>query len=85
MGALNCTITPKSFAGFDIKFIPKSATVEKFLLTFNTKLNPFEQHKVMIIGEGYVENVTFEGLPENLEDELMIGDCIVNRAKAATF
>lgn len=39
----------------------------------------------MIIGEGYVENVTFEGLPENLEDELLIGDCIVNKAKAATF
>lgn len=39
----------------------------------------------MIIGEGYTENITFEGLPENLEDELVIGDCIINKAKAATF
>ena len=29
--------------------------------------------------------MTFEGLPENLEDELVIGDCIVNKAKSATF
>jgi len=35
----------------------------------------------MIIGEGYAEAVTFEGLPEGLEDELQIGDCIVNKAK----
>jgi hypothetical protein len=39
----------------------------------------------MIIAEGYQENVTFEGLPENLEDELQIGDCIVGKAKSATF
>lgn len=65
--------------------MPKAATTEKFLLTFNTQHNPFEQHKVLIIGEGYMENVTFEGLPENLEDELVIGDCIVNKAKSVTF
>jgi hypothetical protein len=29
--------------------------------------------------------VTFEGLPEGLEDELVIGDCIVNKVKSATF
>jgi hypothetical protein len=39
----------------------------------------------MIIGEGYSENVTFEGLPDGLEDELVIGDCIVGKAKSATF
>lgn len=53
MGNLNHTITPKSYQAFDIRFCPKQASVEKFLLTFNTLHNPFEQHKVMIIGEGY--------------------------------
>lgn len=85
LGNLNHTITPKSYHAFDIRFVPRQASVEKFLLTFNTQHNPFEQHKVMIIGEGYQENVTFEGLPENLEDELLIGDCIVGKAKSATF
>lgn len=37
------------------------------------------------MGEGFVENVTFEGLPENQEDELVLGDCIVNKHKGCTF
>ena len=65
LGSLNHTITPKSYHGFDIKFIPKSSQIEKFLLTFNTLHNPYEQHKVMLVGEGYVENVTFEGVPND--------------------
>lgn len=55
------------------------------MLTFTTLHNPYEQHKVLIVGEGYAENVTFEGLPENLEDELIVGDCIVSKAKSVTF
>mmetsp|Transcript_8825 Transcript_8825/g.8167 ORF Transcript_8825/g.8167 Transcript_8825/m.8167 type:complete len:1196 (+) Transcript_8825:4508-8095(+) len=85
LGPLNCVITPKTYQGFDVKFIPKVASIEKCLLTFNTKSNPYEQHKVMIIGEGYTDNVIFEGLPQNMEDELIIGDCIINKAKQATF
>lgn len=53
LGNLNHTITPKSYQSFDIKFTPKGPNVEKFLLTFNTQHNPFEQHKVLIVGEGY--------------------------------
>lgn len=34
---------------------------------------------------GFADNVTFEGLPNNKEDELIIGDSIVNKAKAVTF
>lgn len=44
--------------------------------------NPYEQHKVLLVGEGYSEYVTFEGLPN---DELRLGDCIINKAKQATF
>ena len=40
---------------------------------------------MLLTGEGYAENVTFEGLPDGLEDELVIGDAIVNKAKSATF
>jgi hydrocephalus-inducing protein len=44
--------------------------------------NPYEQHRVLLAGEGYAENVTFEGLPN---DELQIGDCIVGKSKSASF
>ena len=39
----------------------------------------------MLIGEGYTENITFEGLPNGHEDELNFGDCIVNKGKSAIF
>ena len=82
LGNLSHTITPKSYHAFDILFAPKTAQNETFLLTFATLSNPYEQHKVLIAGEGYSENVTFEGLPE---DELQVGDCIVGKAKTVTF
>ena len=78
-------ITQKSYHGFDIRFKPTQAQQEKFLLTFSTMNNVFEQHKVWLIGEGFNESITFEGLPDDLEDELIIGDCIIGKAKAATF
>ena len=52
------------------------------MLTFSTLGNPYEQHKVLITGEGYSESVTFEGLPD---DELAVGDCIVGKPKTMTF
>lgn len=82
---LTHTLTPKTYHGFDIKFCPQEAGVQKYLLTFNTAHNPYEQHKVMIVGEGYSESITFEGLPKEMEDELLVGDCVVQRAKAEVF
>jgi len=82
---MNQTITQKSYHAFDIRFKPTATQVEKFLLTFTTMNNVFEQHKVWLVGEGFNESITFEGLPEDMEDELLIGDCIIGKAKAATF
>jgi len=82
LGNMSHTITPKSYQAFDIKFVPKQAQNESFLLTFATMGNPYEQHRVMLAGEGYAESVTFEGLPN---DELVIGDCIVGKSKTMSF
>lgn len=61
------------------------AAPEKFLLTFSTLNNLFEQHKVLLTGEGFNENIIFESLPNGLEDDLQIGDCVIGKAKAVTF
>lgn len=82
LGNLSHTITPKSYHAFDIRFSPSKVQVQSFLLNFSTMGNPYEQHKVMITGEGYSESVTFEGLPN---EELAIGDCIVGKPKTVTF
>ena len=72
------TTTPKNYQAFDIVFKPKQAGKEETMLTFQTMGNPYEQHKVLLVGEGYSETVTFEGLPN---DELRLGDCIINKVK----
>jgi hydrocephalus-inducing protein len=48
-------------------------------------LNPYENSKIHIIGEGFYEDITFEGLPKDLEDEIDLGDCIINLEKRITF
>jgi hypothetical protein len=37
------------------------------------------------MGQGYEESVTFEGLPDDQEDEIDIGDCVIGKAKALSF
>ena len=63
MGSMNHTIMSKQHHAFDIKFAPKTAAPSKFMLTFQTQNNVFEQHKVCLQGEGYSEPVVFEDLP----------------------
>lgn len=84
-GNMNQTISAKSFHNFDIRFKPIKAAPEKFMLTFSTLNNPFEQHKVLLTGEGFTENIIFEGLPNGSEDDLQIGDCVIGKAKAVSF
>ena len=45
----------------------------------------YEQHKVMLVGEGYAEPVIFDDLPLGKEEELVIGDCVIGKAKAVEF
>ena len=85
LGPLNATVMPKNYQMFDIKFEPREPGAAKYELTFNTLHNPYECHKVIIVGEGYTENLTFEGLPDNLEDELRIGDAIVGKQRSVHF
>ncbi len=39
----------------------------------------------MIVGEGFYEDITFEGLPKDLEDEIDLGDCVINVEKRVSF
>lgn len=35
----------------------------------------------MIQGEGFYEDVVFENLPNDLEDEVDLGNCVINQEK----
>lgn len=41
-------------------------------------LNPYEITKMLVTGEGFYEDIVFEHLPNESEDEILLGDCIIN-------
>jgi hydrocephalus-inducing protein len=84
-GLMSCAILPKSYHSFDMLFKPRNTEPIEYTMEFETLHNPFECHKVVIQGEGYQENITFENLPEDLEDELRFGDTIVKKPKVVNF
>ena len=50
-----------------------------------TLLNPYENFRMQIQGEGFYDDVSFEGLPKEREDLLDLEDCYINVSKKYTF
>ncbi len=50
-----------------------------------TMLNPYEQQRIRIKGEGYFESIVFEDLPQDREDEALFGDCVINKRRRVKF
>jgi len=79
------TLTPKTYATFNIEFRPSQPGLKQWLIAYQTLLNPYEITKIMVQGEGFYEDIVFEDLPDELEDEINLGDCILNSEKKLTF
>lgn len=84
-GLMANTLQPKEYYSFDVDFIPTNVEPIDYQMEFETLHNPYECHKVIIRGEGYQESITFENLPFDLEDELRLGDAIINKPKSVNF
>ena len=48
-------------------------------------MNPYETTKIAVSGEAFFEEIIFEGLPKDLEDEVIYGDCIINIERRINF
>jgi hydrocephalus-inducing protein len=48
-------------------------------------LNPYEVSRILINGDAFHEDIIFENLPNDLEDSIEMGDCIINTEKRITF
>jgi len=79
------SITPKTSATFNIEFRPTEVGLKQWQIALQTVSNPFELTKLMVQGEGFFENVVFENLPNDREDEVSLGDCCINVEKAISF
>ncbi|KAJ3036631.1 hypothetical protein HDV00_002527 [Rhizophlyctis rosea] len=47
--------------------------------------NSFEDTSIIVHGEGYLSDITFDGLPEDSESEIHFGDCFINEARHVDF
>ena len=47
--------------------------------------NPFERHRIAVLGECYMEALTFEGLPQDGTDELRLPDLPLNQPGRTAF
>jgi hydrocephalus-inducing protein len=79
------TLPPKTYQQFQVEFLPKEAGAKTWAVQMSTLLNPYENSRVMITGEGFYEDITFEGLPNEAEEEISFGDCIINTERRMTF
>ncbi|TPX54724.1 hypothetical protein PhCBS80983_g05802 [Powellomyces hirtus] len=85
--AVNVTHTfrPQESRTFDIRFFAGSVRKQDAELRVRIIDNAFEDTSVLISGEGYVDDLSFEGLPGDSETEMQLGDCFVNESKLVPF
>ncbi|KAJ3115022.1 hypothetical protein HDU96_001327 [Phlyctochytrium bullatum] len=78
-------LKPQEIKSIDMKFRPTS--IQKFEGELRVRVidNSFEDAAIQIAGEGYVDDVTFDGLPSDNDNELSLGDCMIGEMKQVAF
>ena len=54
-------------------------------VVIDVQQNPFEKHRVAVLGECYMEALAFEGLPQESSDELRLPDIPLNQTGRTAF
>lgn len=54
-------------------------------VVIDVQQNPFEKHRVAVVGECYMEALTLEGLPQDSTDELRLPDLSLNQTGNTAF
>ncbi|KAG2489301.1 hypothetical protein HYH03_012133 [Edaphochlamys debaryana] len=84
-GAETFTVESKRSVSYAVKFTPDTVGPVQHELKLRVANNPFEDYRFLLTGEGYQEDVTFEGLPHDSLDELRLQDGPVGRPVQAVF
>lgn len=82
--SMSATLMPKTITPFEIEFKPEEVQKYSHEVKMITLNNPYELQVFSLTGEGYQEDIMFEGLEEK-EDEIFFGDCIVGQEKEMFF
>jgi hypothetical protein len=78
-------VDSKKAATFTVAFAPPAVGTYAHELSLRVRNNPFEHYRVVLAGECYQDDVTFDGLPGGALDELRFEDARLNEELVATF
>ena len=79
------TVSQKSYQSFNVEFRPRAVGKQEWSLFAETDRNKYERAQIKVVGEGFQEDLVFEGLPNGLEDEIVFGDCVRDQSKTIEF
>ena len=82
---LEFEMQPNDRVTLQVNFSPTDVGEFKKKLTVSVLGNAFEKRTFSLVGEAYTEDVIFEGLPEDSDDTLSLGDCPVGVEKQFSF
>ncbi|KAJ3129345.1 hypothetical protein HK098_001757 [Nowakowskiella sp. JEL0407] len=79
------TLQPQSSVSFDIACKPSAVKKLEGELRIKVTDNFFEDEVIKLSGEGYLDDITFENLPEESENEIILKDCPIGMTKQLNF
>ncbi|KNC96691.1 uncharacterized protein SPPG_07904 [Spizellomyces punctatus DAOM BR117] len=79
------TLKPQESRSYDVRCRASAARKLDAELRVRVIDNTFEDTSIQLSGEGYLDELSFDGLPNDSENELFFGDCFVNEPKQIAF
>ncbi|KAJ3047832.1 hypothetical protein HK097_011139 [Rhizophlyctis rosea] len=78
-------LKPQETRSFEVRC--RASTVRRMEAELRLRVtdNSFEDTSIIVHGEGYLSDITFDGLPDDLESEIHFGDCYINEARHVDF
>ena len=79
------TLGPKSYGTFNVEFRPTEAGPKVWEVNAQTLLNQYETTKIRVQGEGFLEEILFENLPDDAEDRCTFRNSVIGKEKSINF
>jgi hypothetical protein len=79
------TLKPQEVRNIDVKFKPSSVRKLEAELRLKIADNNFEDSCIQLSGEGYIDDLTIESLPDDSDNEIIFNDCFIGESKSITF
>jgi adenylate kinase family enzyme len=79
------TLRPQESRAIDVTF--RAVSIKKVESELRVRVidNSFEDSIIQLFGESYVDEITFDYLPNDAENELLLNDCFVGETKQVAF